>query len=182
MAHIPPNKKNTLHTRPRHFYNHFFDKLKFSERHDYLRDLRIFGTGLSRHDLAVHLSISKHSIRRYESSYYQAPYWYEFVLRLMSGDLSYFGDAWHECVIRWDNRRMTIPKGHKDFIPDEMISTYNEAAQFYQKEAIKLRSNIEFLEKEIKKAEAELTPHYDNVILFPNAFNSINQPRNGQNC
>lgn len=70
------------------FQNTFYDKLKLSAQHEYLKDLRVYGANLTRDELAKKIKISAHSIRRYESPAGKVPpAWYEILLRFVAGDL-----------------------------------------------------------------------------------------------
>ena len=178
-------KKKKIHTRPKHFTNHTLDK-RFETRGNYMKHLRSFietSSDRTRHNLAVHIGISEHTIRRYESESYQAPYWYEMLLRFMSGDLSFFGDQWANC--RLSEGKLYLSYAYEGFKPMDLLAERNKMVNDVQRENAKLRKEIYELEREIDKLKAEIAKipspapqrKRDNVILFPKAFNTIDQAR-----
>lgn len=123
--------------------NEFFDKLKYSEYHNYLKSLRQFGTGLTRDQLANLTGLSVHTLRRYESQWKSTkiPQWYELLLRLISGDLSYFGSHWQNVRIYPHNQRISLPEAkYKAFLPMELNQRYNRMIQQVNLEKTELRA------------------------------------------
>lgn len=133
---------NTIQNRGT-FQNHFLDWLCLDEPYKNLRE----NLQISRDDLAKLFKISHHSIRRYESEN-KAPHWYYLLLRLVNGDLSFYGAQFIDVRIREDNR-MSGPYFNEPLYPIEMSEHYNQSTRLHRHENIQLRSENTRLLSEI---------------------------------
>lgn len=133
--------------------NEFLDKLRLSEPHIYLTDLRKIGAHLTRADLSNILGISHHSIRRYESQWENSnpPKWYELILRFLSGDLSYYGDYWHECRIHPFTCQLSTPfDKYNAYFPKDLHMQFNRIHRLNETELRDLRANLEQIKRDIQ--------------------------------
>lgn len=141
------------------FNNNFLDKITNQiEIHQLARDLRIFGSGLTRAELSKVLGVSEGSIRRYESPWNTAkiPNWYLVTLRLLSGDLSYFGQAWSDTRINPTNSKMYTPHAkYEAFTPMDLNSKTAFIYQTAQRQVIKTNLENETLKKRIQAYEQD---------------------------
>lgn len=139
--------------------NHeFFDKLRHSDYSDYLKSLREFGPGLERSELANLTGLSIHTLRRYESPGQspKIPQWYELFLRLISGDLSYFGHHWHHCRIHPKTQKLSIPHDqYKAYFPMDMHQKHNLIYRAIKNEKEQIQTENKALKKRIAALESD---------------------------
>lgn len=125
------------------FCNEFLDWLSIDNQFKNLREQAC----LSREDLAGLLNISKHSIRRYEDEN-KAPHWYFLLLRLINGDLSFYGARWDNVTIQLHDRKLKAPELSNPLYPVEFNAMYNRPAHA-------LRKELEALELENRRLKRE---------------------------
>lgn len=144
----------------RKFKNQYLDTLIVdTEPHKQVRLLRVFGTGLSRRELAAFLQVDYHSIRRYESEWNTAkiPQWYFHVLRFLSGDLSIYGEEWINTKIKPHNSKITTPYApYEDFSPMDLNLKYSFIHKEHERIIQQQHKEIESLRAEIFKLKGEL--------------------------
>lgn len=148
------------------FDNYFLDKV-ISLNKDMYRDLRLTAN-LSREEIADLVGLSVYSIRKYESHWDNAepPKWYYLMLRLVNGDLSFFGKKWRGFVIQHHDRKLRTHFSNKAMEPFEMFSQYNRVALDARKELRIEQQKISELEIRINSLESELSQaQLQNEIL-----------------
>lgn len=139
------------------FDNYFLDSL-ISQNQNLYRDLRR-AANLSQKEMAELVGVHKASIRRYESSWNgsKVPKWYYIMLRLVNGDLSFFGDKWKGSVIQYHDRKLRSFYSTKSMEPREMFTQYNRDALDARREANQERQKADELLNKIKAYEEELS-------------------------
>nr|WP_279576229.1 helix-turn-helix transcriptional regulator [Thiomicrorhabdus marina] len=145
------------------FSNFFLDSI-ISQNDFQYRDLRVLAN-LSRDEMAKIAGISPETIRRYENDMsYQArvPKWYYILLRLVNGDLSFYGDKWTNAKIQNHDRKLKTSYSQKAVVPMEMVSSYNRAAlnarhelREEQAKSKQLQAKVEFLENELTQSRIQ---------------------------
>lgn len=134
------------------FRNQFLDKLTNQlPPHQQVKELRNFGTNLSIEDLSNLTGLSKSTIRRYEAEWNQAkiPKWYLILLRLLSGDLSYFGEPWQDAQIHYWNKKLTTPYAkYQELTPMDMNSQTNWIYKRIKSENENINNELEVLKIE----------------------------------
>lgn len=138
------------------FDNYFLDSL-ISQNNNLYRDLRRTAN-LSRDEMAELTGVSEGSIRRYESHWQSSkpPKWYYILLRLVNGDLSFFGDKWKGSVIQHHDRKLRSFYSIRTMEPKEMFAQYNRHAIDARKEANQERQKTNELQNKVKAYEEEL--------------------------
>ena len=143
--------------------NEFLDKLRLSESHIYLKSLRTYGAGFSdRAELSKILGISSETIRRYESNWKNSnpPQWYELLLRFLCGDLSYYGDYWHQCRIHPKTCKLSTPfDKYNAYLPRELHMSFNRIHQLKERELHALQQQLKVLETTIQELEIQLNAY-----------------------
>jgi len=139
------------------FDNYFLDSV-ISQNDNLYRDLRRMAN-LSRLEIARLVGVSEGSIRRYESHWNSSkpPKWYYIMLRLVNGDLSFFGSKWTGVTIQQHNRKLKSIYSTKALLPVEMYSQYNRIAIDARSEARQERQKSEELLNKVKAYEEELS-------------------------
>ena len=157
------------------FNNQFLDNLiADANPHDQVKMLRVFGTGLSRKQLATFLNIDIHSVRRYESVWNTAsiPQWYFHILRFLSGDLSIYGELWTNSKIKIHNQTISTPfDKYNEYTPMDLNSRYSYIHKNNTYEIKKLTRENEILNKRIEKLKNQIQElkkidTCNNVIKF----------------
>nr|BDD44860.1 hypothetical protein 14 [Piscirickettsiaceae bacterium] len=156
------------------FSNEFLDNLIADVNPpEQVRLLRVFGTGLSRKEIASFLNIDPHSIRRYESEWNTAPVptWYFHILRFLSGDLSIYGPLWINTKIKLSNQTISTPfDKYNEYTPMDLNTRYSYIYKANENKIKKLEKEVEDLTKEIFRLKSELKQrnslNSDNVIEF----------------
>lgn len=156
------------------FRNYFLDKLTAGSD-DIYYSLRS-SANLSRNEVAKILQISPRTIERYERDE-KAPHWYFLMLRLLNGDLSFYGNRWRDCTIQTHDRKLRNPHSTIPLEPFQMNQNYNRIALDAKREARKERKRSEEMLLRIeafKKINAELL--IQNEIL-QNRVNENNKKK-----
>lgn len=150
-------------------FNHeFLDWLALSENHVYLKDLRK-ELGLDRNALAKAIGISSSTIRKYESNWSGSgspPAWYEMLLRLLCGDLSHFGQAWHNCRIHRHDNKLSSPYFNMRMTPMDMNGQYARWARQYESQIKELNREL----AETQKKNALLMADYKLLLTKIEAY------------
>jgi len=138
------------------FENSFLDSL-ISQNENVYRDLRRCAN-LSRKEMAELAGVSEGSIRRYESHWKSSnpPKWYYLLLRLVNGDLSFFGGKWNGCIIQHHDRKFRTHFVHNPMEPREMFTQYNRNVMNLSRDVHKERLRGDELETKLLAYEAEL--------------------------
>lgn len=162
--------------------NVFLDKLKIDEYPIYLKSLRTHGLGLTRQQLSVKIGVSVYSIRKYESywSKSQPPDWYELLLRLMAGDLSYFGNRWTNCRLFPHNQALSIPHlaPHTAFYPEDIHLRYNQIYLMSQQQKTELRIEVtktEAVNSALKADNASMSLKIEQLEAKIKRLQNVNQ-------
>lgn len=134
------------------FNNEFIDWLCIGEHQ--FENLRI-ESKIDLHQLSKTLNISHHTITRYERDNH-APKWYYMILRLLCGDLSFFGNRWHNARIQPHDRRLKAPEIENPLYPVELNNMFNDHAHKARIEATKERLRADTLERENEALRAAL--------------------------
>lgn len=138
------------------FDNLFLDKL--ISQNDYMyRDLRKMAN-LSRAEMAKLVGLSENTIYRYEESMdsSKVPKWYYIMLRLVNGDLSFFGNHWIGIRIQHHDRKLKSHYSQEAMSPMELYTHYNQMNIWSRAEARNERQKSEELQNKIKAYEEEL--------------------------
>lgn len=139
------------------FDNYFLDSL-ISQNNNSYRDLRRTAN-LSQEEMADLVGVHKDSIRRYEALWNKSkvPKWYYIMLRLVNGDLSFFGHQWIGISIQKHDRKLKSHYSQEAMSPMELYSQYNRDALNARREANRERQKAEELLNKIKAYEEELS-------------------------
>ena len=153
------------------FKNRYLDKISNGLRdYELAIDLRKFGTGKTRSEIADILQLSIKTISRYESPVNRAkiPFSYFVALRFMSGDLSYFGNYWDDTRIDpWTKLLRSPYDKYKAFKPMDLNSQTNFIYQTAMQEKRKVNDSNRALLLRVKALETEnsvLTLALDRAI------------------
>ncbi len=155
------------------FDNYFLDSL-INQNDNLYRDLRKTAN-LSQQEMADIVGISKGSIRRYESHWESSkpPRWYYIMLRLVNGDLSFFGNQWNGISIQKHDRKLKSHYSQEAMLPVELYSKYNRDAMNARREANKERQKAEELQNKIKAYEEEMTSLRLRHEILTQQFNEL---------
>lgn len=145
------------------FSNEFLDSFQ-TDPDNYLKDLRRFGVGADREQIAQLIDFNPHTIRRFESKANKSkvPAWYPLLLRFLAGDLSYFGPNWQNARIHPTDRKLQSPHfPHTRLTPGELNVNHNTISRMAQKELRTMQQQLNKLETQVnvlktRNAELEL--------------------------
>jgi transcriptional regulator with XRE-family HTH domain len=152
------------------FRDHFLDSI-VCQNENYCRWLRKLAN-LSKQEMADLAGVSVHSIRRYESDWESSkvPKWYYILLRLVNGDLSFFGPRWHDTRIFHHDRKLRTKFSIKAMEPAEMNANYNRhfldarrEARAEQAKAKELQIKLEAMERELALSRLRIESLTDKI-------------------
>lgn len=149
------------------FDNYFFDSAIFQSENPYesLRNM----ANLSRDEVASIIGISSHTIRKYESNWNgrsSPPKWYYIMLRLLNGDLSFYGKKWKDVVIQHHDRKLRSQFSQKTMEPFEMNAQYNRHFLDAKREAQAERNQTKELKLKLNAMELELAQSHLQIELL----------------
>lgn len=151
------------------FSNTFLDKLVWGcEPHEKARLLRVFGTGLSRKEIASFLNVNPESIRRFESQWNKSPIptWYFHMLRFLSGDLSIYGDLWKDSKIDHSKQTIRTPFApYESFTPIQLNAKYSFIYAEHNKKIKALEREIQTLHTALNRYRI-VKEHRADVLKF----------------
>lgn len=153
------------------FKNYFLDKVTVGVDNVYSPLRRT--ANLSRNDVAELLKISPRTIERYEREG-KAPHWYFLMLRLLNGDLSFYGKRWQNCTIQHHDRKLKTDFSTIPIEPFQMNKDYNRAALDARREARQERNRANELSlrvEALEKLNSELLVKHENLQNFVNKNN-----------